>query len=76
MSENIQHTLEKDTERHLQATVSQSLENNNKYFHEEREHLERWANDLILASDKELKDTKTKLKEAKRQTRMAITTEE
>ena len=75
-SENIQHTLEKDTERHIQATISQSLESNNKYFHEERERLERWADDLILTSEKELQDTKTKLKEAKRQARMAKTTEE
>ncbi|WP_371068833.1 SNF2-related protein [Sediminibacillus sp. JSM 1682029] len=69
-------SLNRDANRHVQATISQSLENNNKYFHEERERLERWADDLILASEKELQDTKAKIKEAKRQARMAISTEE
>lgn len=74
--ENIQCTLEKDTERNVEATISQSLENNNQYFQEERERLERWADDLILASEKELQETKAKLKEAKKQARMAKNTEE
>lgn len=69
-------SLNRDANRHVQATISQSLENNNKYFHEERERLERWADDLILASEKELQDTKAKIKEAKRQARMAKSTEE
>lgn len=71
-----QQSLIKDANRHVQATISQSLENNNKYFHEERERLERWADDLILASEKELQDTKAKIKDTKRQARMATSTEE
>lgn len=71
-----QQSLIKDANRHVQATISQSLENNNIYFHEERERLERWADDLILASEKELQDTKAKIKETKRQARMATSTEE
>ncbi|HCO79990.1 SNF2-related protein [Bacillus sp. (in: firmicutes)] len=68
--------LNKDANRHVQATISQSLENNNMFFHEERERLERWADDLILASEKELNDTKARIKEAKRQARLAASTEE
>ncbi|WP_040226568.1 SNF2-related protein [Bhargavaea cecembensis] len=71
-----QQSLIKDANRHVQATISQSLENNNRYFHEERERLERWADDMILASEKELQETKAKLKEAKRRARMAKSTEE
>ena len=68
--------LLKDAKRHVEATISQSLENNNKYFQEERERLEKWADDLILAAEKELHDTKAKIKEAKRQARLATSTEE
>lgn len=68
--------LLKDAKRHVEATISQSLENNNKYFQEERERLEKWADDLILAAEKELNDTKAKIKEAKRQARLATSTEE
>lgn len=75
-SDDKQQLLTKDANRHVQAAISQSLENNNKFFHEERERLERWADDLVLASEKELNDTKAKLKEAKRQARLATSTEE
>ncbi|GLB59190.1 SNF2-related protein [Cytobacillus sp. NCCP-133] len=69
-------TLKKDANRHVEATISKSLESNNKFFHEERERLEKWADDLVLASEKELNDTKAKIKEAKRQARLAKSTEE
>ena len=75
-SKNKLQSLDKEVDRHVQATISQSLENNNKYFQEERERLERWADDLILASEKELQETKVKLKDAKRRARMAKSTEE
>lgn len=75
-SDDRQQLLTKDANRHVQATISQSLENNNKFFHEERERLERWSDDLVLASEKELNDTKAKLKEVKRQARLATSTEE
>lgn len=68
--------LLKDAKRHAEATISLSLENNNKFFHEERERLEKWADDLVLVSEKELNDTKAKIKEAKRQARLATSTED
>ncbi|MBE2905744.1 hypothetical protein HPJ99_11605 [Anoxybacillus flavithermus] len=75
-SKTIEQKLKVDVERHVAATISQSLENNNRFFHEERERLEKWADDLILAAERELSDTKAKIKELKRRARLAVSTEE
>ena len=37
---------------------SLSLEQNSKYFHEAREKLEKWADDMVLSAEKALKGTK------------------
>jgi septal ring factor EnvC (AmiA/AmiB activator) len=58
------------------SSISKSLENNNRYFHEERERLEKWAEDMMFAAEKELNDTKLKIRELKRFSRLAKTTEE
>ncbi|GLI37760.1 DEAD/DEAH box helicase [Geobacter hydrogenophilus] len=68
--------LAAETERHAAATVSRALETSNRHFQEERDKLDKWADDLIVAAEKELKDTKARLKLLNRQARQAITTEE
>src|SRR6185437_665289 len=68
--------LEKETERHARATVSRSLETNNKHFNEERERLEKWAEDQVIAAERELADTKGRIKALNRQARLATTTDE
>ncbi len=68
--------LEQETQRHTQATISRSLEENNRHFNEARERLEKWAEDMILASEKELKDTKQQINAINRQSRLATTVEE
>ncbi|MBA4384769.1 MAG: ATP-dependent helicase [Anaerolinea sp.] len=68
--------LEKETQRHVQAAISRSLEENNRHFTEARDRLEKWADDMILASEKELRDTKQQIKVLNRQSRMATTLEE
>ncbi|HBF10139.1 MAG TPA: ATP-dependent helicase, partial [Gammaproteobacteria bacterium] len=45
-------------------------------FHSEREKLERWADDKILASEEALKETKAKIAQVKRDARKAPTLEE
>jgi hypothetical protein len=67
--------LKETTKRHVEATISKSLEENNKHFQLAREKLERWADDLILASEKALKDTKEKIKTEKREARLATALE-
>lgn len=68
--------LAAESERHAAATVSRALETSNRHFQEERDKLEKWADDLICAAEKELKDTKARLKLINRQARQATTTAE
>ena len=69
--EAINQRLAAEAQRHTQATISQSLETNNKHFNEAREKLEKWADDLVLAAEKALKDTKEQIKILQRQARLA-----
>lgn len=68
--------LGQETDRHMKATISRSLEENNKHFSEAREKLEKWANDMVFAAEKELKDTKQQINLFNRQSRLAPTMEE
>jgi chromosome segregation ATPase len=68
--------LAADAERHAKATVSKSLERNNHHFNEARGQLENWADDMVLAAEKELRDTKEQIKALNRQARQATTVEE
>lgn len=68
--------LEREAERHAQATIARSLEHNNRLFQQERERLERWADDMVLAAEKELADTKAQLKALNRQARLATSLDE
>jgi len=68
--------LEGDAKQHVKATISRSAQENNRFFHEERERLDRWAEDMVIASEKELADTKAQIKALNRQARLATTMEE
>ncbi len=72
----IRDRLAVEADRHARATISRSLEQNNRHFQEARERLEKWADDMVLAAEKELKDTKERIKVLQRQARLATTTEE
>lgn len=63
--------LNAESRRHAEATVSRSLEANSRHFNEARERLEQWADDLVLAAEKALKDTKEKIKTLRREARQA-----
>lgn len=52
------------------------METNNKHFNEAREKLEKWADDLVLAAEKALKDTKEQIKILQRQARLATNLDE
>lgn len=68
--------LAAEAERHAAATVTRAMERGNVLFHAERERLERWAEDRVLAAEKELADTKAQIKALNRQARLATTTDE
>ena len=76
MSPSVAQKLAAAVQRHVQATISQSLEANNRFFNEAREKLENWADDKILAAEKALKDTKEQIKIQKRQARLAANLDE
>ena len=61
---------------HAEATVARSLEQNSRFFNEERERLEKWADDVVLAAENDLHDTKEQIKSVKRQARLATTLRE
>jgi SNF2-related domain/Helicase conserved C-terminal domain len=71
-----QDRLKRESDRHVAATISRSLDANNRYFQEERDKLEKWADDLVQAAEQELQDTKNRIKLLTRQSRQATTTEE
>ena len=68
--------LNPESKRHVKATISQALENNNKHFNEAREKLEKWADDMVLSAEKALKDTKEQIKQLQRQARLATNLDE
>jgi hypothetical protein len=71
-----QARLTAESKRHTQATVSRSLEQNSLHFNQAREKLERWADDMVLAAEKALHDTKAAIKALRRQARQAVTLQE
>ena len=68
--------LTREAQRHVEAVIACSLETNSHYFVQERERLERWAEDMVLSAEKELFDTKAQMKATSRQARLATTLEE
>jgi hypothetical protein len=73
---DVEARLAAEADRHAKATISRSLEENNRHFQEAREKLDKWAEDMVIAAEKELKDTKERIKALARQARLATTTEE
>ena len=68
--------LDQEAGRHSQATIAASLENNNRHFNEERERLEKWADDMVIAAEKDLADSKAQILVVRRQSRIATTLDE
>jgi SNF2 family DNA or RNA helicase len=68
--------LSETVNRQLEARLSRLLDENNEYFQLERTKLEAWADDQLLSAEQKLEDTKTQIKEAKRQSRLAESVED
>lgn len=66
-------TIQKQQQEKL---VELSLKRNNKFFHDEREKLELWAEDNIKIAEKAIKDTKEQIKTLQRQARTESNIEE
>lgn len=72
----VENRLSAEADRHAKATINKSLERNSRHFNEAREQLEKWAEDMILAAERELRDTKEQIKALNRQARQAATVQE
>lgn len=68
--------LTREAHRHAEATISLALERNNTFFREERDKLEKWADDALAGAERALSDTKEQIKVLTRQARTAPTLEE
>jgi SNF2 family DNA or RNA helicase len=76
MTGEAKERLDKDAKQYVKATLNRSLENNNRFFQEERERLEKWAQDMEFAAEDELKKTKAQIRVLEREARQAVNTQE
>lgn len=74
--EAIARRLAGDADRHVAATLSLSLETNNRVFQEARDKLEKWADDMVFSAERALSDTKERIKALRREARQAVTLDE
>ena len=65
-----------DNERHIKATITKNLEDNNKHLSEACIQLDKWAEDMEKAAAKEMDDTKRKIADIRRKVRLAPTMQE
>lgn len=68
-------SLAADTRLQLKAALNSALLENDKLFQAERDKLDQWAEDQIMAAEKALDDTKLKIRSAKREGRTATSVE-
>jgi len=73
---NVPETLIGNSKRAVAARIAEVLEANQRLFNEERDKLERWADDKLLAAEEALKNTKARIALLKRDARKAATLQE
>ena len=76
LSSTVPEGLLANSQRAVAATIAQALEANQRLFNEERDKLERWADDKLLAAEEALKNTKARIAQLKRDARKAVTLQE
>jgi hypothetical protein len=68
--------LNANSDRHIAAAIADILDLNQRLFNEERDKLEKWADDKLLAAEEALKNTKARIAQLKRDARKAATLQE
>ena len=76
IKEDAPSSLVANSQRRVQATIAEVLDANQRLFNEERDKLERWADDKLLTAEEALKDTKAQIAQLKRDARRAATLQE
>lgn len=72
----VPHALLNNSERYTAAKISRQLEANQQLFLQERDRLERWAEDKLRSAEEALRNTKARISQLKRDSRNAVTLEE
>jgi predicted nucleic acid-binding Zn-ribbon protein len=72
----VKQRLHAEEERFVQATIARTLEENSRHFAEARDQLDKWAEDMEMAAQRELDDTKRLIRDLQRQSRQAPTLQE
>ncbi len=73
---SVKEKLQSDAKQHIESKIDDCRNNNNVYFIEESDRLEKWAQDMIKSAEKELDDNKRSLRELRRLDRQSKTMEE
>ncbi len=68
--------LAQESKTHAESAVMRSMENNSRLFHEERERVEKWAEDVLLAAERELKEIKEQITGHRKRAMLAPTIDE
>lgn len=68
--------LSAEAARHVAASLNRSLESNHRHFQQARDQLDQWAQDMELASQKQLEDLKRQIRDLQRRSRQAPTLQE
>ncbi|WP_413162348.1 SNF2-related protein [Aeromonas salmonicida] len=68
--------LAANSQRRVEASIAELLELNQRLFNEERDKLERWAEDKLLSAEESLKNTKARIAQLKRDARKVATLQE
>lgn len=76
LSAAVPEALLANSQRAVAATIAQVLEANQRLFNEERDKLERWADDKLQAAEEALKNTKARIAQLKRDARKAASLQE
>ncbi|MDX9702414.1 MAG: SNF2-related protein [Candidatus Auribacterota bacterium] len=73
---DVHEKLMQDALCHSNGTIDKVMERNNFYYQQECDRLFKWADDLIISAEKELKNTKNKLRNLNRLLRQATSIQE
>jgi hypothetical protein len=68
--------LDRNSQHRIDAEVATILDANQRLFVEERDKLEKWADDKLLASEAAIRDTKARIAQHKRDARKVATLDE
>jgi len=71
VTESIPEIFQANIEKQYQVALNHALELNDDFFKKERDKLEQWADDSLLAVEKMLEDIKLKISSLKRESRKA-----